>query len=102
MIDFTVPSEIILNSEFKQMNADGLEIVRAGQVLEVTLNRPSANAIDTFTSRRMGKIFEEFRDDTDLRCAIITGSGKKFFSAGWDLKAAAKGEQMAINTEKSK
>ncbi len=27
-----------------------------------------------------------------LRVAIITGAGEKFFSAGWDLKAAAEGE----------
>ncbi len=33
-----------------------------------------------------------FRDDPQLRVAIITGAGEKFFSAGWDLKAAAEGE----------
>ena len=77
------------------MNVDELKTTRVGKVLEVTLNRPSANAIDTFTSRKMGKIFEEFRDDPDLKCAIITGSGEKFFSAGWDLKAAAKGDSRA-------
>src|SRR4029077_4331540 len=27
-----------------------------------------------------------------LRVAIVTGTGEKFFSAGWDLKAAAGGE----------
>lgn len=30
--------------------------------------------------------------DPQLRVAIITGAGEKFFSAGWDLKAAAEGE----------
>ena len=34
----------------------------------------------------------EFRDDPNLRVAIITGAGEKFFCAGWDLKAAAAGE----------
>ena len=33
-----------------------------------------------------------YRDDPELRVAIITGTGEKFFSAGWDLKAAAGGE----------
>lgn len=65
---------------------------RRGAVLEVTLNRPKANAIDTATSLEMGEIFTAFRDDPELRVAIITGAGEKFFCPGWDLKAAANGE----------
>lgn len=65
---------------------------RRGAVLEVTLNRPKANAIDMATSQELGEIFTEFRDDPDLRVAIITGAGEKFFCPGWDLKAAANGE----------
>ena len=65
---------------------------RRGAVLEVTMDRPKANAIDLATSRIMGEVFRDFRDDPDLRVAIITGAGEKFFSAGWDLKAAADGD----------
>jgi crotonobetainyl-CoA hydratase len=65
---------------------------RRGQVLEVTLDRPKANAIDLATSRIMGEVFTDFRDDPGLRVAIVTGGGEKFFSAGWDLKAAADGD----------
>ena len=64
---------------------------REGAVLEVTLDRPKANAIDNETSREMGRVFAAFRDDPALRVAIVTGGGEKFFSAGWDLKAAAEG-----------
>jgi len=60
-------------------------------VLEVTLDRPPANAIDLATSQRMGEVFAGFRDDPDLRVAIVRTAGDKFFSAGWDLKAAADG-----------
>ena len=63
-----------------------------GGVLEVVLDRPKANAIDLATSRLMGETFERFRDDAALRVAIITGAGDRFFSAGWDLKAAAGGD----------
>ncbi|MDA1238512.1 MAG: carnitinyl-CoA dehydratase [Proteobacteria bacterium] len=63
-----------------------------GSILEVTLERPKANAIDLITSRLMGEIFKNFRDDPNLKVAIITGSGEKFFCAGWDLKAAADGD----------
>ena len=68
-----------------------LRITRNGPVLEVVLDRPPANAIDAATSRVMGECFASFRDDPDLRVAIVTGGGEKFFSAGWDLKEAAQG-----------
>jgi crotonobetainyl-CoA hydratase len=63
-----------------------------GAVLQVTLDRPKANAIDVATSRELGEVFAGFRDDPELRIAIITGAGDKFFCPGWDLKAAAEGE----------
>jgi crotonobetainyl-CoA hydratase len=69
-----------------------INIHQNGQILEITLNHPNANAIDAATSRDMGTIFANFRDDPNLRVAIITGAGEKFFSAGWDLNAAASGE----------
>ena len=61
-------------------------------ILEVKLDRPKANAIDLKTSRILGEIFTKFRDDKNLRVAIITGAGEKFFCPGWDLKAAADGD----------
>lgn len=69
-----------------------LHLTRDGHVLEVVLNRPKANAIDLQTSRAMGEVFRDFRDDPDLRVAIITGAGEKFFCPGWDLKAASEGD----------
>ena len=63
-----------------------------GPILEVTLDRPKANAIDLLTSREMGDVFAKFRDNPELRVAILTGGGDKFFCPGWDLKAAADGD----------
>ncbi len=71
-----------------------IKMRREGAVLEVTLDRPKANAIDVSTSQQMGEVFAGFRDDPELLVAIITGSGEKFFCAGWDLKAAAAGESV--------
>jgi crotonobetainyl-CoA hydratase len=71
---------------------DPIKSRRDGHVLEVTLDRPKANAIDLATSRLMGETFRAFRDDPDLRVAIVTGAGEKFFCPGWDLKAAAGGD----------
>lgn len=69
-----------------------LRVSRDGAVLEVVLDRPKANPIDAATSRAMGEVFASYRDDPELRVAIITGAGDRFFSAGWDLKVAAEGE----------
>ena len=65
-----------------------------GGVLEVTLDRPKANAVDLQTSREMGEVFADFRDNPDLRVAILTAAGEKFFCPGWDLKAAADGDEV--------
>jgi crotonobetainyl-CoA hydratase len=74
------------------MSDNPIRTERRGTVLEVMIDRPKANAIDAATSRIMGEVFAGFRDDPDLRCAILTAAGDRFFCPGWDLKAAAAGE----------
>lgn len=74
------------------MTENAVHTRRDGTILEVTLDRPKANAIDLKTSRVMGEIFAGFRDDPELRVAILRAAGDKFFCAGWDLKAAADGD----------
>ncbi len=74
------------------MPDDAVKTDIRGHVLTVTLDRPKANAIDLATSRRMGEVFRDFRDNAELRVAVITGGGDRFFCAGWDLKAAADGD----------
>ena len=71
---------------------DSVLCERHGAVLLITLSRPKANAIDALTSYAMGEAFVNFANDPSLSVAVITGSGERFFSAGWDLKAAAEGE----------
>jgi crotonobetainyl-CoA hydratase len=65
-----------------------------GDVLVVTLDRPTANAIDVATSHALYDAFARLEDDPSLRVGIVTGAGDRFFSAGWDLKAAAAGESV--------
>ena len=76
-----------------QMQTEGpIKTRREGAILEVTLDRPKANAIDLKTSRIMGLTFRAFRDDDSLRVCILRAAGEKFFCPGWDLKAAAEGD----------
>ena len=74
------------------MSDNPIKTRREGGILEVTLDRPKANAIDLATSRIMGETFRDFRDDPELRVAILRAAGDKFFCPGWDLKAAAGGD----------
>ncbi len=76
-----------------QMRTEGPILTRSeGAILEVTLSRGKANAIDLATSRVMGEVFRDFRDDDSLRVCILRAEGEKFFCPGWDLKAAAGGD----------
>ena len=65
---------------------------RDGGILELRIERPPANAIDSRTSKELGESFAAFAEDDGLGVAIVTGGGDRFFSAGWDLKAAAAGD----------
>ena len=57
------------------IQSPALQTHREDGVLEVTLDRPKANAIDLATSRAMGEVFAGFRDDPDLRVAILRTAG---------------------------
>jgi crotonobetainyl-CoA hydratase len=69
-----------------------VESRRENGVLELTIDRPPANAIDSRTSRELGEHVAALAADDRLGVAIVTGAGGRFFSAGWDLKAAAAGD----------
>jgi crotonobetainyl-CoA hydratase len=72
---------------------DAVKLERRGAVLEITLDRPKANAIDLATSKALHAAFRTLEDDPALRVAILTGAGERIFSAGWDLKAVAAGTE---------
>ena len=77
-----------------EQHSEAVQTRTEGHIFEVTLDRPKANAIDLVTSRHMGEVFKSFRDDPELRVCIVRTAGEKFFSAGWDLKAAAAGDSV--------
>ena len=67
-----------------EMRTEGpVKTRREGAILEVTLDAPKANAISLKTSRVMGLVFRDFRDDDSLRVCIIRAAGEKFFCPGW-------------------
>src|SRR5712672_264502 len=75
------------------MTPEGLPMAKLiyekrGQIAYITLNRPEVhNAIDTETDELLFEAWTDFRDDPDVRIAILTGAGDKTFCAGADLKS---------------
>lgn len=62
-------------------------IERDGHVLRITLNRPARrNAITNELCDELRNAFDSHRDDTSIRCAVLTGAGDAAFCAGGDLK----------------
>ena len=59
------------------------------QIVEITIDRPPANAINPGVSNAIYDALSRLQEDDDLRVGIITGSGDSIFSAGWDLKEIA-------------
>src|SRR2546430_9538815 len=64
-----------------------VKLERAANVATLTLNRPDAyNALDLGLGRELFQAAIELDEDTDVRCVVITGSGKAF-CAGGDVKS---------------
>ena len=64
-----------------------LEVDKDG-IATVTINRAEVhNALDAEHYAAISKAWQTVRDDPQIRCAILTGSGDKAFSAGADIKS---------------
>ena len=64
----------------------GLIYEKREGIAYLTLNRPEArNALDPETILELVAAWKDYRDDRELRCAIITGAGDKVFCSGADL-----------------
>ena len=68
---------------------------KRGRVLLITLNRPEAmNSINGALAQGLADAVTILNSDAGLTAAVLTGNGKGF-SAGMDLKAFSRGEDMS-------
>ena len=72
---------------------------RRGRVLEIGLDRAPVNSITQAFSREIHAALKQLQDDPDLSVGLIHSLQSRAFSAGWDLKAAARGEEEISNDE---
>ncbi|MEO9190730.1 MAG: enoyl-CoA hydratase-related protein, partial [Acetobacteraceae bacterium] len=65
-----------------------------GRLRIVTLNRPEVmNALHSDAHHELERVWDEFAARDDLWVGIVTGAGKRAFSAGNDLKVQAAGKR---------
>jgi len=65
----------------------GIIYEKKGHIAFVTINRPEArNSLDFETTGQLANAWLDFRDDPNLRVAILTGAGDRDFCVGADLK----------------
>ncbi len=73
---------------------------KKGAIAYVTLNRPKVlNALNQQTWKELRTVFEDARDDPEIRGAILTGAGDKAFIAGADIGELA--HVTAVEAERS-
>ncbi|MFA1545988.1 enoyl-CoA hydratase/isomerase family protein [Actinomadura chokoriensis] len=74
------------------MTYETLDVSRDGPVLIVVMNRPGVlNAYDRRMVAELREVWRAFRDDGELRVAVLTGAGDRSFSTGLDVDDALAG-----------
>ena len=82
---------------------ENILIQEEGAVMTITINRPkNLNALNAATIKEISEAIEVLNAKSELRGAIITGSGEKAFVAGADIKEFAsfnleEGKHLAAN-----
>lgn len=69
---------------------DEVKVITTGKIMEITIDRPPANAITRSVSESIHAALSRLQQDPELQCGIITGGEGRIFCAGWDLKELAK------------
>ena len=69
---------------------EGLRYERRDHVAYITLDRPDrGNSLSPPMHGGLREIWEEVRDDSEIRATIITGTGERHFCTGGDMGAVA-------------
>lgn len=72
-------------------------VEKEGAILRITMNRPEVgNALHPPANAELEGIMNAFENDDEVRVAILTGAGEKFFCTGNDLKYMAQGNAIWV------
>jgi enoyl-CoA hydratase/carnithine racemase len=68
-----------------------VRLEKDGGVGSIVLDRPPANSYDYAFLREFASAVDDIRADEDIHAVVVSSSSEKFFSAGADVSAFAKG-----------
>jgi enoyl-CoA hydratase len=73
------------------MDLSNVKLEKKNQIAYVTIDRPKVlNALNMATMLELWQVFDELKDDKQIRVVILTGGGEKAFVAGADINELAK------------
>jgi enoyl-CoA hydratase len=81
----------ICERDFEFMTYENILLEKKNAIAYVTVNRPKVlNALSLATMEELGVAFQQIKNDSSIRVAILTGAGEKAFVAGADIGELAK------------
>lgn len=79
-----------MSSPASALKLENVLYEKKGPIAYVTINRPRVlNALNAKTISELRSVFEDARDDSDVRGVVFTGAGDKAFAAGADISEMA-------------
>jgi enoyl-CoA hydratase/carnithine racemase len=79
-----------MSSPASALKLENVVYEKKGPIAYVTINRPKVlNALNAKTISELRSVFEDARDDSDVRGVVFTGAGDKAFAAGADISEMA-------------
>ncbi len=88
------PTEMIKSGEFILEPPKSIHVEKNGNIATITIDNPPANAWNLATMIQFEDAVADLETDAKIRVIILTGAGKKCFSAGFDVSDAANGEEI--------
>jgi enoyl-CoA hydratase/carnithine racemase len=70
------------------MQLDNIILTKQKYMATITINHPPVNAWNWTTMQDFEQVLDAVENDPDVRVVIITGTGEKCFSAGFDVSDA--------------
>jgi len=83
------------SSPHGEANKTGLRLERRGAVALITIDNPPANTWHEASLTALEHYIDALNADPEIQALVIVGEGKKFFSAGADLKRFSEGGKPA-------
>ncbi|NOI68206.1 enoyl-CoA hydratase [Vibrio sp. 99-8-1] len=70
-----------------------IKLEKQGHIAQLVMDNPPANTWTLESLRQLQQLIIKLNNDSDIYALVLTGEGKKFFSAGADLNTFSSGDR---------